>query len=205
MNQKIFDITIIGAGLTGLLAASTFSRLGLSIAVVDKGDFFNKKMINFDFRTTAIAEGSKIFLESINLWNKLKIYGEPIKIIKVIDREEKNKINFNNNKKPFYLGYIVENKHIKNILIKEIIKKKNVKFFNKSHLNEIVQSNDYVESVINNKSIKSKILIAADGKNSFVRSLVKTSFFQKKYNSKALVVNVCHSQNHQNTAYELFF
>ena len=43
----------------------------------------------------AIAEGSKVFLESQGLWQYIKAFVEPIHNIKVIDKTTKSKLFFN--------------------------------------------------------------------------------------------------------------
>ena len=45
MNEKTFDILIIGGGLSGLLTAYTLSKKDLSVAIIDKNDLFNSILI----------------------------------------------------------------------------------------------------------------------------------------------------------------
>ena len=45
---------------------------GNRIAIIDNNDFFDFKNANFDFRTTAIADESKNFLDKVGLWKKIK-------------------------------------------------------------------------------------------------------------------------------------
>ena len=91
MNEKTYDAIIIGGGLTGLLTTYALSSKGFNVAIVDKSPFNSIKNIKLDFRTTAISEGSKIFLDKIGIWQKLGRYSEPIKKIIVYDRDESNK------------------------------------------------------------------------------------------------------------------
>ena len=98
MKEIKTDVIIVGGGLTGLLTAYALSSLELRILLIDAGIIFsdlNKK----DFRTTAIAEGSKVFLESQGLWSHIKIFAEPIHSIKVIDQTANSKLNFSNPKR----------------------------------------------------------------------------------------------------------
>ena len=89
------DILIVGAGLTGLVAGYSLSLLGFKIILAEQKKILNNKInLNTDTRTTAIAEGSKVFLDHIGLWKKISLFAEPIKNINVIDRLEKNKIEF---------------------------------------------------------------------------------------------------------------
>ena len=204
MNQKKFDVLVVGAGLSGLLTAYSLSTKGLKIAIIDKGDFCNERNMGFDFRTTAISEGSKLFFDKIGFWKKISKYSEPIKKIKVIDRDITNQIEFQNPEIKSFLGYIIKNYYIKKILIKELKKIKNVFLYPLTNLSSIENLEDYVLSKTNSQIIKSKILVAADGKNSFVRQLLKTTVFTKKYNHDALVINLNHKKNHNGVAYEIF-
>ena len=79
MNEKTYDALIVGAGLSGLLTAYSLSSLGLTIAIIDRGNFTNTVNIGQDFRTTAIAEGSKLYLEKIGFWKAISKFAESLK------------------------------------------------------------------------------------------------------------------------------
>ena len=144
MKELWCDILIVGGGLTGLMTAFALSSLKKNIIVIDKYDFIkSSKKIN-DLRTTAIAEGSKIFFEKINIWSALAKYAKPIKFIKVIDREDHKKIHFQNQKKNKNLGYIIKNNIIKNILVNILQNKKNVTMIKGSTLVKLLYVDDFV-------------------------------------------------------------
>ena len=110
MKLMSCNILIVGSGLTGLVAAYSLSLLGFKIILTEQKKILNNKnIITHDTRTTAIAEGSKVFLDHIGLWKKLSLFAEPIKNINVIDRSIKNKIEFFNSFRDHNLGYIVKN------------------------------------------------------------------------------------------------
>ena len=72
------NILIVGSGLTGLVSAYVLSKLGYKIIITEqKKATKNEKFID-DTRTTAIAEGSKIFLNQIGLWSKISNFAEKI-------------------------------------------------------------------------------------------------------------------------------
>ena len=205
MKEIRNDILIIGGGLTGLLAAYTFSRLGLNICILDKFNFFDQTNNKADLRTTAVAEGSKEFFEKINIWAKLNKDAQLIKQIKVINRTEANILKFKNKKINNNLGYIIRNSLIKKSLIKLIKGKKNILIFQNILINKINKEDDFIYCETNKIKFISKLLVAADGKNSFVRQNLKIKKINKKYNHKAIVVNFNHNKDHENTAHELFF
>ena len=205
MKELKSDILIVGAGLTGLMTAYALSDLKVNIIIIDKLNFLSEKNNNFDMRTTAIAEGSKEFFKEIKIWSKIKKFSEPIKDIKVIDRTIDRGLDFFNQKKNKNLGYIVRNIRIKNTILKLIKKNKNIKLLNNFNLKKILYKDNSILCDLDKIKIQSKLLIAADGKNSRVRNLLKTPIYEKKYNQKALVVNFHHTKNHNSVAYELFF
>ena len=93
----------------------------------------NKKSLT-DTRTTAIAEGSKVFLETQGLWKFIKKFAEPIKNIKVVDTTANSNLDFTSPTTKSNLGYIVKNSKLISVLIKEL-KKKNERYNNiRNHL-----------------------------------------------------------------------
>ena len=157
MNQITYDVVIIGAGLSGLLSAYALSKSGINVALIDKTDFLNTKHQYFDLRTTAISEGSKIFLDKIEIWEKIQQYSQPIQKIKVFDRGKADKIEFKNPDKKLFLGYVVENKYLRRILINNLLQSNKVNLMHRSELKEIILLNDLVISKTKNYSINSKL------------------------------------------------
>tara|TARA_B100000686_G_scaffold325717_1_gene382778 strand:+ start:325 stop:1506 length:1182 start_codon:yes stop_codon:yes gene_type:complete len=199
------DVIIVGGGLSGLCLGIFLGKLGLSIVIIDKESISSRKNIQKDTRTTAIAEGTKDIFSSYGIWNKIRKYAEPIKNIKVFDRNNTNNIKFSNSKINSFLGYIVENKYLKKIFLKEISLNKNILLAENTSILDISISDDEALVYTNQKEYKGRLLVAADGKNSFVRKILNHNTFSKKYNRSALVVDLLHSKNHNNVAYEFFY
>ncbi len=205
MREINTNILVVGGGLSGLLTAFTLSNSGNEIVLIDKNKLITKSNCTQDYRTTAISEGSKVFLEKINIWKKIESFAEPIKKIKVHDRKKINEINFKNEKNSSFLGYVVRNYILKNILINNIKKQRNLKIIEGESLKNIFNEKDFIFSFTDNYKFKSKLVVACDGKFSSVRNLLKTQKFSKQYKHSALVLNFSHTKNHHNTAYEIFY
>ena len=158
MAKKCEDITIIGGGLIGLFLAPILAKLNFKVALVDKEKMAQKTNIENDSRTIAISLGTKLFLEKYGIWKKISRYAEPINQIEVLNRESNSNIFFNNNndsKSP--MGFIVENKIIKKILIEKIKSTKNINIFDSTEIDNIVpNSNSILVNSVNN-IIESKI------------------------------------------------
>ncbi len=203
MKEIKSSVNIVGGGLIGAAIAYSLSNLGIKVVVLEQKAIFDHKKI-LDKRTTAISEGTKRFLEEINIWKEIKNFAEPIKKIQIIDRNDSNKIYFDNQRRKSNLGYIVKNEFILDALYKRLQIQKNVKIFNNVSIKDIFYEDNRVITMHNNFSVNANLLLACDGKNSFVRKIFKTPTYNKDYKKKAIVINFYHSRDHENTAYEFF-
>ena len=204
MKETDSDVLIIGSGLVGLVAAHSLSFLNYKVIIVDKKKPPNTNNLIHDTRTVAVSEGSKKYLERLLLWKYLKKYSQPIKKIKVYDRALSNKIFFKNSEKNEKLGYVIENSIFTKILREKLIAKKNIKIFNGEGVTQIKAKDKISTAYFEKIKINSKLIIAADGKNSAVRKIMGKMIYQKHYPENALVINLFHEKNLQETAYEIF-
>ena len=205
MKEFNTDVLIVGSGLVGLIAAHCLARLNYKVTIVDKKNFTNSKSTYKDTRTVAVSEGSKFFLENLSLWSFLENYAEPIKTIKVYDRSSRNKIHFKNQIKNKKLGYVIENNKFSKILRNQLQKFKNINMLYGFDLIDIKLNDNNTKAFSDKVIINSKIIIAADGKNSRIKKIVGNKIFKKKYDESALVLNFVHEKRLNNTAYEIFY
>ena len=205
MKEFNTDVLIVGSGLVGLIAAHCLVRLNYKVTIVDKKNFINSKNTYKDTRTIAVSEGSKFFLESLSLWSFLENYAEPIKTIKVYDRSSRSKIHFKNQIKNKKLGYVIENNKFSKILRNQLQKFKNINMLYDFDLIDIKLNDSNTKAFSDKVIINSKIIIAADGKNSRIKKIVGNKIFKKKYDESALVLNFVHEKRLNNTAYEIFY
>ena len=204
MKQMDADVIIVGSGLVGLVAAHSLSCLGLRTTVIEKKNFLETKTHLNDTRTTAVSEGSRLFLEDLHLWEKLKNYAEPIKEIKVFDRTPTNNISFTNEKGNKKLGYVIENRKFSTILRKELQSFRNTRILYGANIKNIHLTNAEAAIYTSKHKIKSKLIVAADGKNSDTKDIVGNKTFKKKYSENAMVLNFIHKKNLDGIAYEIF-
>ena len=201
-----FNIAIVGSGLTGIIASLSLAQAGYKIALIDPRSFKGFLEKNYDTRTTALSKKSKLFFEHLNLWRAIKPFTCMIKNIMVNDGNSNKDIYFNklqsNKNKP--LGFMIRNKDLFKILINAIKKNNNInKFDSKVHSFSRDQGSVTIK-LDNNKKINCQLLVAADGKNSFIRKKCGITVFNKSYNQKAFIFNVKHTKSHNNLATENF-
>ncbi len=204
MKEIYSNINIIGGGLIGTVAAYSLSKLGFRITILEKKPCYNKKK-DKDHRTTAISEGTKNFLDTIDLWQKIKPFAQPIEKIRVIDRKLSNQLEFDNRRRTSNLGYIIENKKLLDTIYFQLSKMKNVNILNNVIINNFKDNKENIVTKLNNTKIYSDLNIAADGRKSSVKKFFKTPYYFKNYKKNALVITITHTKNHNSTAYEFFY
>ena len=124
MNDQ--KICIIGDGLAGLMTALILSKENVTIDL-----YCNNKNKNLDKRTTAISESNYQYIKNkLNL--KSKSFFWPCKKINLFFENDGRIINFLNfAEKKKNLMYIFQNKDLKKILDKIILKTKKIKIIKK--------------------------------------------------------------------------
>ena len=205
MKEIYSDINIIGGGLIGAAAAFSLSKLGFKISLLEKNTIHTNKKYLTDYRTVAISEGTKNFLEKMDIWKNLKKHSEAIKRIKIIDRKPSNILDFDNSRRGSNLGYIIKNHQMLNIFYNKLEKMKNVRIIDNAKILNTENSNDTIITYGKKFKVLADLNIAADGKNSFVKKINKTLSFDKNYKKNALVIIFSHTHSHENTAYEFFY
>ena len=94
MAKKSTEITIIGGGLIGLCLAPILGKLKFKVILVDKQKITQKNTIKEDTRTVAISKGTKLFLEKHGIWRSISSCTQPIKKIRVLNRDSKSNITY---------------------------------------------------------------------------------------------------------------
>ncbi len=78
-GKEFFDIVVIGAGPSGLVAGVACAKSGLRTAII--GPASN----GADRRTSALFGGSLQLLKRLDIWEGLKAHSEPISGIRIVD------------------------------------------------------------------------------------------------------------------------
>ena len=181
--MKKQKICIVGDGLSGLMAALALNKLGgLEVYLISKKNKHSK-----DKRTTAISASNYEFFNKVldKIDKKLFWPSKNIDLFYEIKDQNINFLNFNEDKKN--LMYVFENDKIKEILIKEI-KKKKIKTFQKK-INEIKDLDGY------------DLKVLCLGRSSkLYNSIINKRSINKDYKEIAITGYVKHNLKNMNTA-----
>ena len=204
------DVFIAGAGLAGSIAALSYSKAGRNVIIADP--FIGSENAQVDYRTTAYLQPSKLFLERLGIWEAIEDSATPLEVMKIIDSSSvKNGDEIKSQKEfksaeisdlPF--GWNVKNSLMRAALKDLIDNQSNCQLITASSAIDLVcrDSTAYVKLSSGN-TVKAKLVIAADGRNSILREKAGISIKTHRFGQKALAFAVTHSIPHKNISTEI--
>ncbi|PKH01269.1 FAD-dependent 2-octaprenylphenol hydroxylase [Psychromonas sp. MB-3u-54] len=204
--MQSYDLTIVGGGIVGLTLAASLADSALSIALIETNDkpILAEKPVN---RVSAISFASKKIFENLSVWQQLDsgritAYDSML----VWDKDSFGKIEFSAQQVGYSeLGYIIENDHLRLALLDTVQKQKNVDFYSPDSLNDIVFGEGEAWLTLHSgKTLTSKLVVGADGANSWLRekSTIPLTFWD--YQHHALVATVKTELPHEHCARQIF-
>ncbi|AAN53853.1 2-octaprenyl-6-methoxyphenyl hydroxylase [Shewanella oneidensis MR-1] len=203
------DIAIVGGAMAGATLALALARLSgtekpLSIALIE-AHLPDHNHPGFDARSIAIAHGSIFELSRLGLWPKLAHLGTAIKDIHISDRGHFGMTELNASQ--FHLdalGHVVELERVGQVLFSEL-NKTQVKLYCPAKLSELIPDIDSHTLVLDSgERICAKLVVAADGLQSKVRSSFYLPITQVAFEQTAIIANLQTDKPHQHWAYERF-
>ena len=82
-----FDVAVVGAGPAGAVLALALARAGLSVAILDAEPLDTRLAETFDGRAWAIAHGNMVQLRALGVAEALEADGQPVSAIVVTEGE----------------------------------------------------------------------------------------------------------------------
>ena len=227
------DVLIVGGGMVGLSLAVALGGAGLQVSVIDRADPATFLDAGFDGRVSAIAAGSRHVLEALGLWDGLSGGAEPIRDIRVTEANSPLFIHFDHaelargglasrlkrsldhgrsvedaavetSAQPF--GHIVENRHIRAVLMDRLGKMPNVILRAPVELIEVInEPARAVATLSDGKRIAANLVVGAEGRESMLRQSRGIAATRWSYPQTAIVCTVTHELPHGGVAHERFF
>ena len=204
------DVFIAGAGLAGSIAALSYSKAGRNVIIADP--FVYNDNAQVDYRTTAYLQPSKLFLERLGIWKTIDDIAMPLEVMKIIDSssdENRTKIKSQKEFKSAEVSDLPFGWNVKNSLMRAALKslidsQSNCELITASSAIDLVcrDSIAYVKLSSGN-TVKAKLVIAADGRNSILREKAGISVKTHSFGQKALAFAVTHSIPHKNISTEI--
>ena len=218
-KQTDFDVLVVGGGLVGLTVALACGQAGFSVGVVDIAKPSDQLAGSHDGRASAIATASFRMMRALGVADALiegdDTHAGPINQILVSDGQageapsplnlffDAAQIAETNDGEP--LGYMVENRRMRHALHAQTKKQDNITWIAPARVSDIEASADKTTITFDDdKTLSAALLVAADGRNSFVRKMAGIGVTAWPCNQKAIVTTVEHEHPHGGIAHELF-
>lgn len=203
-----FDIIIVGGGIAGCaLAIGLAKTTDLKVAILEP---FVPKFSDitdeiYDQKALAITPKTRKFFQYIGVWQDIIKFrhGEYNKM-QVWDHTNLGKVEFDAAKVgKFNLGHIIEQAIIHQAMYNQILANNRIELIT-TKAEKLHYHQDRVELVVANKTLTAKLLIGADGGNSWVRSNMDAKVRSHDYKQKAIVATIKTEFAHQNIARQVF-
>jgi|GEM_PF-50559 len=212
-----FDVLIVGAGMVGLtLALALRKTTSLSIAIADTAPISGADE-ELDVRVSAINIASKNIFDNLGVWPAIQAHRlQAYQHMHIWDKAGVGKVDFSiadaggQAEGAFdqqeQLGWIIENKVIRQALWQQANLDEGIHFYTQAKLGNIGVGESEVFASFNDNTmpIIAKLVVGADGANSWVRQQMDMAMIFKDYDHHAIVATVKCPQGHQNTAWQVF-
>ncbi len=208
--MKSTDITIIGGGMVGLALATLLKGTDCQIKIIERTTpFFEPDLLTN--RVSAINFTSQQMLEKVGAWQTIpKNKCSPYIKMHVWEKDSFAKIEFDNEANEIkslgldQLGFIIENQHIQHALWQQASVQDNVEIILSTPKSLATNDAGAFLTLENGENISSKLVIGADGANSWTRSQMNMPLTLRDYQHTALVCNIKTQESHQKTAWQIF-
>ena len=202
------DIVVVGAGLVGLAAAIAFAKQGKNVILVDakKPDIKLKKA--WDERVYALTPATETWLKQLDVWVRVdKSRVNDIHAMHIWEAEAALMLADSDANLP-KLGVIIENQNLMHALWQQT-KALGVKVVTDAQCTSLHNAPHDIQLDVclasqGDITIAAKLIVAADGVNSWLRQQAGIAIKQKSFQQTAIVANFSTTKNHGNVARQWF-
>ena len=204
MKGSSSDVLIMGSGIAGMATLMTLDKYAIKTSLLSHSKIINNNAP--DPRFYAITPGVKEWLEENGVCDFLhKDFMSPVNKIRVYSNKENASLSFDAYDAGMNeLAFIINHDDLENAFKSRIrkISYNEIKIDSAESLNIEMDHINLVDA--NSKRYQFKLVIGADGSNSWVRSQTSIDVKNKAFNQTALVFNIKVTKAHQGCAYQKF-
>ena len=207
-QEKQVDVVIVGGGMVGATLACALGDTALKVILLEAGSGQHAlPEQGFELRVSAITRASQRIFETLGVWEKICAYRvSPYRDMHVWDATGAGVIHFDSAELgEANLGHIIENNVISLALYERLSAFENVEVITNSCTTQINITPENVSVTLKSgETIKSKLLIGADGSRSAIRQQFDIGVRGWDYDQTALVTYVKTEKPHAETAWQRF-
>ncbi len=203
-----FDILIVGGGMVGATLACTLGDTALRIGVIENAEApVAWPEEEFDIRVSAITRATEKVFAGIGAWKGMvRRRVTPYRQMHVWDATGVGSIDFNTADigEP-NLGHIIENRVILAALLERMAEFDNVELICPA---QVATLERYADSAVltlqDDRQLQTRLVVGADGANSWVREQAGITTTGWSYEQTAVVATIKTSKHHQDACWQRF-
>ena len=210
------EVIIVGGGMVGLSLALMLAKANIGVKLLEAIKYPNYDDANlapyhssFDARNSALSSRSVQIYQELGLWNALQQHATPILEVNITEQGSFGKARLKaDQEKVESFGQVIENAWLGRVLLTEVQKQPLIELIDGVQVISLTQDTDqaHIEAVRGEESfsLQAKLVIAADGRDSFCRQALGIGADEYDYDQVAIVTTVQTSKPHHHVGFERF-
>ena len=202
-SDGVYDIAIVGGGLVGASLASALAPLGYRVLVLEKVPFKAAAQPSYDDRTLALSYSSCKILQGLDLWSGLEASATAIREIIVTELARPGRVVLRASETGLTaFGHVVEARQFGANVMARLESLEGVEVRCPSTVSELEHNDECVVLSVGTEQMSARLVVAADGATSSVRTLLNIPVQEKDYGQTAVICNLTPTHHHQGRAFE---
>ncbi len=210
------EVIIVGGGMVGLSLALMLAKSNIAVKLLEAIQYPNYDDASlapyhssFDARNSALSRRSVQIYQELGLWDALQEHATPILEVQITEQGSFGKARLlAEQEKVESFGQVIENAWLGRVLLTEVRKQPLIELIDGVQVTSLKQDADfaYIEAVRGQEQLQlaAKLLIAADGRDSFCRKALGIGASEHDYDQVAIVTTVQTSKPHAHVGFERF-
>ncbi|WP_202742791.1 2-octaprenyl-6-methoxyphenyl hydroxylase [Acinetobacter calcoaceticus] len=213
MQQQVI---IVGGGMVGLSLSLMLAKANIAVKLLEAVKYPNYDDQNvapyhssFDARNTALSRRSVQIYQKLGLWDALQQHATPILQVHITEQGSFGKARLiAEQEKVESFGQVIENAWLGRVLLTQVRQQPLIELIDGVQVTALTQDAEqvHIEAQRGEETLKleSKLLIAADGRDSFCRQAIGVGVDVHDYDQVAIVTTVQTSKPHEQVGFERF-
>ncbi len=213
MQQQVI---IVGGGMVGLSLSLMLAKANIAVKLLEAVKYPNYDDQNvapyhssFDARNTALSRRSVQIYQKLGLWDALQQHATPILQVHITEQGSFGKARLiAEQEKVESFGQVIENAWLGRVLLTQVRQQPLIELIDGVQVTALTQDAEqvHIEAQRGDEILKleSKLLIAADGRDSFCRQAIGVGVDVHDYDQVAIVTTVQTSKPHEQVGFERF-
>lgn len=213
MQQQVI---IVGGGMVGLSLSLMLAKANIAVKLLEAVKYPNYDDQNvapyhssFDARNTALSRRSVQIYQKLGLWDALQQHATPILQVHITEQGSFGKARLiAEQEKVESFGQVIENAWLGRVLLTQVRQQPLIELIDGVQVTALTQDAEqvHIEAKRGDEVLKleSKLLIAADGRDSFCRQAIGVNVDVHDYDQVAIVTTVQTSKPHEQVGFERF-